>query len=126
MIPTIIISCITFLLVILSILLFPHIKIGKVKIGTYWIISLIGAVVLLSSSLAPIDQVWNQLTSSTAINPIKILVLFFSMTLISIILDELGLFRYLASVASKNAKGNQFTLFLVLYALTSVERTFIA
>ena len=53
-----------------------------------------------------------------------ILVLFFSMTLISIILDELGLFRYLASVASKNAKGKQITLFLMLYLLTSVLTVF--
>lgn len=124
MIPTIIIACITFLLVILSILFFPHLKIGKIKLDTYWIISLIGAIILLSCGYAPIKQVGEQLISNNAINPLKILVLFFSMTLISIILDELGLFRYLASVASKHAKGNQFTLFLILYLLTSVLTVF--
>lgn len=124
MIPTIIIACITFLLVILSILFFPHIKIGKIKLDTYWIISLIGAIILLSCGYAPIKQVGEQLISNNAINPLKILVLFFSMTLISIILDELGLFRYLAGVASKHAKGNQFTLFLILYLLTSVLTVF--
>ncbi len=124
MVPTIIISCVTFLLVILSILFFPHIKIGKIKLDTYWIISLIGAIILLCFSYAPIKKVGEQLISDAAINPLKILVLFFSMTLISIILDELGLFRYLASVASKNAKGNQFTLFLALYFLTSMLTVF--
>ena len=124
MIPTIIIACITFILVILSILFFPHLKIGKIKLDTYWIISLIGAVILLCCGYAPIKQVGEQLISNNAINPLKILVLFFSMTLISIFLDELGLFRYLASVASKNAKGNQFTLFLILYLLTSVLTVF--
>lgn len=124
MIPTIIIACSTFLLVILSILFFPHIKIGKIKLDTYWMIALLGAIILLACSYAPIKQVGEQLISSSAINPLKILVLFFSMTLISIILDELGLFRYLASVASKNAKGKQITLFLLLYLLTSVLTVF--
>ncbi len=124
MIPTIIIACTTFLLVILSILFFPHVRIGKIRLSTYWMIALFGAIILLSVGYAPIKEVWNQLTSNNSINPLKILVLFFSMTLISIILDELGLFKYLASVASKNAKGNQFVLFTVLYILISILTIF--
>ncbi len=124
MIPTIIIASITFVLVILSILLFPHIKIEKIRIDTYWIIALLGAIILLAFSFAPIKEVGNQLISNSPMNPLKILVLFFSMTMISIIIDELGLFRYLASVASRNAKGNQYVLFLVLYALTSILTIF--
>lgn len=124
MIATIIIASITFLLVILSILFFPHIQIKKVRLDTYWLIALIGAIILLISRLSPIENVWNQLTSNTPINPIKILVLFFSMTTISVILDELGLFKYLASVASKKAKHNQYVLFLLLYLLTSVLTIF--
>ena len=124
MVATIIISLITFLLVILSILFFPHIIIGKIKLDTYWLISLLGAIILLAFSFAPIKEVGEQLISNTAINPIKILILFFSMTLISIILDELGLFRHLASLASKNAKGNQFVLFLTIYFLTSILTVF--
>lgn len=124
MIATIIIASITFLLVILSILFFPHIQIKKVRLDTYWLIALFGAIILLISRLSPIENVWNQLTSNTPINPIKILVLFFSMTTISVILDELGLFKYLASVASKKAKHNQYVLFLLLYLLTSVLTVF--
>ena len=124
MIPTIIISVSTFILVILSILLFPHIKIKNLRIDTYWIVALLGAIILLAFSFAPIKEVGEQLVSNTAINPIKILVLFFSMTMISIILDELGLFKYLASVASKRAKSNQFILFILLYFLTSILTVF--
>ncbi len=124
MIATIIIASITFLLVILSILFFPHIQIKKVRLDTYWLIALLGAIILLISRLSPIENVWNQLTSNTPINPIKILVLFFSMTTISVILDELGLFKYLASVASKKAKHNQYILFLLLYLLTSLLTVF--
>lgn len=124
MIATIVISSITFVSVILSILLFPHIRIGKFRLDTYWIIALAGAIALLSCSLAPAQDVWAQLTNSASINPLKILVLFFSMTAISIILDELGLFRYLASVASSKAKEKQLVLFLMFYLLTSILTVF--
>lgn len=124
MVATLIIACVTFALLILSILFFPHIQTKHIKLDTYWMVALLGAIVLLAASLAPIGEVWNQLTSDAAINPIKILVLFFSMTIISVILDELGLFRYLASVASKHAQGNQHLLFIALYALTSVLTVF--
>ena len=124
MIPTIIISVVTFILIILSILIFPHIKIGRFRLDTYWIIALVGAIVLLAFSFAPIKEVGKQLTNNSSINPIKILVLFFSMTLISVFLDELGLFKFLASVASSKAKESQTLLFFVLYALTSLLTVF--
>ena len=103
MIPTIIISVITFISITASILFFPTIKIGKVKIGTYWIIAVIGASLLLAFSFAPIKDVWEQMTNSTTVNPIKILVLFFSMTVLSIFLDEVGLFKFLANIAAKSS-----------------------
>ena len=124
MIPTIIISVITFLGVTASILFFPTIKIGKVHIGTYWLIALAGAIILLATSLAPIKEVFNELTSNTSVNPLKIIVLFFSMTILSIFLDEVGLFRYLANLAARKAKNNQYTLFIILYALTATLTIF--
>ena len=124
MIATIIISSITFVSIALSLFLFPKIRIGKIALSTYWIIALVGASILLIFSLAPIKEVFDQLTANTKINPIKILVLFFSMTLISIFLDEFGLFQYLANLAVKNAKGNQCVLFFSLYALTAALTIF--
>ena len=124
MIPTIIISVITFISITASILFFPTIKIGKVKIGTYWIIAVIGASLLLAFSFAPIKDVWEQMTNSTTVNPIKILVLFFSMTVLSIFLDEVGLFKFLANIAAKRAKNNQYTLFTILYFLTAALTIF--
>lgn len=124
MIATVIISSATFLTLIASVLFFPHIRIKNIQIDTYWIVALLGAIILLSSSLAPINEVWAQLTSNASINPIKIIVLFFSMTVISVVLDELGLFRYLASLASKHAQGSQRLLFIVLYCLASLLTVF--
>ena len=124
MIPTIVISCLTFLLVTLSILFFPKIRIGKVSLSTYWIIAFIGAVLLLSFGFAPIGKVWEGLVGNTAINPLKIIVLFFSMTILSIFLDEVGLFRFLAAIAAKKAKNNQFVLFTIFYLLTATLTIF--
>ena len=124
MVATIIISLVTFLLVTLSILFFPKITIGRLRLSTYWIIAVVGAILLLSFQLAPITEVWSQLTSNAAVNPIKIILLFFSMTILSIFLDEAGLFRYLASVAANKAKNNQFVLFVIFYLLTATLTIF--
>ena len=124
MIPTIIISAITFILIAVSLLFLPKIKIGKICIHTYWIIALLGATLILACQLAPIKEVFNQLTDNSKINPIKILVLFFSMTLISILLDEFELFHYLANLAVKNAKGNQYAILFSLYALVAALTIF--
>ena len=86
MLPTLIISIITFILITVSIILFPNIKVKKVSIQTYWIIALIGAIILLAFSFAPIDKVFSQLTNNSSVNPLKIIVLFFSMTFLSIFL----------------------------------------
>ena len=61
MVATIVISAITFLLVTISIVAFPFIKIKGIKISTYWLIALIGALILLSSSLAPINEVYKEM-----------------------------------------------------------------
>ena len=124
MIATIIISCITFIAVTLSILFFPKIRIGKFHISTYWVIALVGAITLLACQLAPINEVFTQLTSNTSINPLKIIVLFFSMTILSIFLDEVGLFKFLAKFAAKHAKNNQYALFTIFYFLTATLTIF--
>ena len=124
MIATIIICGITFLGITLSILFFPHIKIKGIKIDTYWLIALLGAVILVASLLCPIKEITASWTSKIAVNPIKILILFFSMTVLSIYLDELGLFKYLASVAVNKAKGHQYVLFFVLYFLVATLTIF--
>ena len=123
MLATIAISSITFITIVISLFLFPRIHIGKISIHTYWIIALVGALLLICSTLVPLKEVFKELTADTAINPLKILVLFFSMTFISILLDEFGLFRFLASVAAKRAK-NQYVLFFSFYFLVAALTIF--
>lgn len=109
---------------ILSILFFPKLKIGKITLDTYWLITLIGAIFALIFGGAEIEKVGKALIADTAINPLKILVLFLSMTILSIYLDELGFFRFLASIALKRARTGQRKLFLYLYITVSVLTVF--
>ena len=119
-----IVSCITGVAVFLAVLIKPYFNVGKFKIGTYWLISLLGAVVLLISGSVPLNYLWQNLTAKTSVNPLKILVLFFGMTAISVFLDEAGFFRYLANAVLKRTGGRQIKLFVTLYIVVSVLTVF--
>ena len=124
MITTIIITGITCLALILAILFFPKIKIFKFTFSTYILIALLGALLLLLLGLAPIKEVSEKIIKTDTINPLKILILFFSMTIISIYLDEVGFFKYLAYKSVRLAKKNQISLFLLIYLLASILTIF--
>lgn len=120
MIPSIIISLITCICLILSVLFIPKIK----NISTYVIVCLIGAIFIVIFKGISIKEIGMSLLNDSSINPIKILVLFFSMTTLSIFLDEAGLFKYLAYKAASKSKSNQLLLFIILYSLVSVLTVF--
>ncbi len=109
---------------ILSVLFFPKLRLGKIRIDTYWLITLSGAVFALIFGGADMVEVGKALIADTAINPLKILVLFLSMTILSVYLDELGFFRFLANVALKRARSGQMKLFLYLYVTVSILTVF--
>jgi arsenical pump membrane protein len=108
----------------ICIIFFPKAKIGKFSISTFWMPPLAGAIILLAARLIDAKGLWEAMTASATINPIYILVLFFSMTLISIVLDEAGFFRYLAEKTASSTKINQKTLFVAFYLLISVLTVF--
>lgn len=124
MLTSVIICAVCVLLMIASILFFPKLRIKKLNISTYWVVALVGAVVLLAVKNEHVAAVGQAMTAHTAINPLKILVLFISMTVLSIFLDELGFFRFLASCILKRAKTGQTKLFIYLYITVSVLTMF--
>ena len=123
MIFTVSVAAITVAAMIISVLFFPKIKIGKKFIDSYWIITLIGAVILVIFK-GDVNKIINALTADTSVNPIKILVIFISMTILSIFLDELGVFRFLAEASLKKAGKSQIKLFITLYLTVSVLTVF--
>ena len=114
----------TIILIILSILLFPIIRIGKIKISSYWVIALIAAIILILTKSVSMDSIVNSFTSNSAVNPVKILVLFISMTILSIFLDEIGFFKFIAIKSTKLLNGSQIKLFLGFYFLISILTIF--
>lgn len=118
------VCAVTALLVLLCVLFKPDIKIGKVKFATYWVVSLAGAIILLVGGCIPVSELLKGLTADSSVNPIKILILFFSMTSLSVFLDVLGFFRYLANVVLSKANGSQKVLFTLLYVTVSVLTIF--
>ncbi len=102
----------------------PNIEFCGKSIGIYWIVAVLGATVLIASRLISLKEVLEGLTADSSINPIKILILFLSMTTMSIFLDEVGFFRYLANAVLRKANSSQKILFLFIYLLVSVLTIF--
>ena len=124
MLFAIIIAAVTCLTMIAAVLFFPTVKIKRLSLASYWIVTLIGASVLLFSQVVDVKAIGAAIVADNAINPLKILVLFISMTILSIFLDELGFFRFLASCALRRAGSSQARLFIMLYATVSVLTVF--
>lgn len=124
MIVTIVIAILTCVCLILSVLFFPKVKLLNKQLSTYWVICLLGAAMVIICGGISLKEVFTGLTNDSSINPLKILVLFISMTFLSVFLDEMGFFKYLATIATKKAKSSQFSLFLILYCLVAVLTIF--
>ena len=116
-----IVTCST---MIASVLFFPKVRLGKLAVDTYWIVVLSGAVVMLAARRVDLGFLWSKMTESTSVNPLKILTLFISMTVLSIFLDEVGFFRYLANRALSLASHSQTKLFAILYVTVSLLTVF--
>lgn len=96
---------------------------GK-KIKLYWALPLLVAIVLLILNIIPFDIFVSGLFSDSGMNPIKILILFLSMTGISIFLDEMGLFSFLAYKVVQKNKSSQIKIYFSLCALIAVLTMF--
>ncbi len=105
------------------ILKYPKLKIKSFQMDTFFICPLIGAIIILFIN-NNFSVFWNSITSNTSLNPLKILILFISISFISITLDESGFFKYISSLFVSKYKSSQFKLFTVLYILISILTVF--
>ena len=124
MIETIIICALSCIGLITLVLVKPSVEIRGYKISIFWLPAFAGGALLLAFGLLTPSELWQGLTASGEMNPIKILTLFLSLTFLSVYLDELGFFRRLAFSMLRRARGSQMKLFLSLYALVSVLTIF--
>ena len=120
MISFYVLSALTILAMTLSFFLFPTFNIKGKRIDTYWLITTIGAILILLFNISIAGNILNLFIQNNSTNPFKIIVLFLSLTFISKFLDAVGLFNFLASRASRIGKGNQFIIFTAFYFLISL------
>ncbi len=124
MLTTLVISGLTIVEILITLILKPTLTIRGKSINLYWVIALSGALALFLTGAIPVAEAWEGLTRDTEVNPLKLLVIFFGMTVLSVFLDEMNLFEYLASFAVRHAKSTQSSLFLILYVVISLLTAF--
>lgn len=120
MVMTIAVSVLTIVEILIFLVLKPSLTVRGKSISFYWIIALGGAISLLALGCIDFETALEGLTRDTSVNPLKLLVIFFGMTFLSVFLDEMNLFEYLASFAVRHAKSTQKSLFLMLYLMVSL------
>ena len=121
---TLLISFIVIAVFIASILFLPSVIIRKHNIKVYSLIPIIGAIALIMSERVDFHYVVRAFSENTSVNPLKILVLFLSMTTFSLILEQTGFFAYVSTKVLERAGHNQFVVFISLYAVISVLTVF--
>lgn len=119
-----IISAITIVLMVFSVFRIPVVRFGRFQLGGYCFFAILGALTLVICGAASAEGVFSGIFNDSEVNPIKILILFLTMTAFSVFLDELGFFRSLASIALRRAGTSQKILFFILYFTVSLLTVF--
>ena len=120
MVLSVVIGAITCAALTAAVYFFPQKKIGRSSVSYYALVPLVGAIAAIVAGAVSAGRVAEYFTSAAKDNPVKIIVLFISMSLISVYLDETGFFEYAAHLAVKRTGGSQTKIFLSLYAVASV------
>lgn len=123
MIATVAIAVITIILFLVSVIFFPCVG-KREKIKIYPLIPLAGGALTVAFGGLSMQRIWAAFTENTSVNPIKILVLFLSMTVYSLILDRTGFFAYISGAVLKKAGDSQMRIFISVYAVISVLTVF--
>ena len=123
MVLSLITFIVTIILMITMIIFKPNITYKKLSFQTFWVVTFLGALVVIITSQIDLSSLWSNLTTGK-MNPIKILILFISLSMISICLDELNFFNYLSTKALEKSKGNQYKIFFTIYFLVAILTIF--
>ena len=119
-----ILSIVAMVGMILLIIFYPTLKIGKFHFSTFYFPLLLVALIFLIFPVFDKSELQKALFTNNPINPLKILILFLSVSVLSIGLDKSGFFSFLASWSIKKVRQSQHALFLFLYLFISVTTVF--
>lgn len=121
---SLILAIVTIICLVLFILIRPSIQIGKIKLQSFWLVTLIGAISIILFTPISLGTLQQMVTENKGMNPLEILTLFISMSILSIALDEVGFFQMCAYMATKKTKKSQFTLFVSISIVVSILTIF--
>ena len=124
LVASIIIAVLAIIIMFVCILRFPKLRIGKFSIDTFWIPTFVGALLLIIIIKDVGKTFIDSITTNNSLNPLKILVLFISVSFLSVTLDDSGFFSFIASLFVSKYHNSQIKLFLVLYVLISILTIF--
>ncbi len=123
MIRTIIITIITLVSLITFIIFKPFITLNfkkkKITLQSYSAIATIGALIMLIFGCVTKDSLKELINFKSQMNPFKILILFISISLLSIVLEKAGFFELCVSKTTQKVKHSQIKLFIFLYSLVA-------
>lgn len=124
MISVLIVAILTILIFIFSILFFPQIPLRGRQFKIYPFIPLVGGLAMLAVGGVHWSGIFRAFTENSSVNPIRIFILFFSMTVFSLLLDQTGFFEHISGVILQKAGHSQHRIFLSLYAIISLLTVF--
>lgn len=90
----------------------------------YWIVCLIGAIVCVICGFIKSDSLKNVFVSSGGMNPLQILIIFISCSSLSVLLDKIGFFSYIAQLALNKSKSSQTKMFFTFNIIIAILTIF--
>lgn len=101
-----------------------QIRINKVHIDCYWLVCLLGALICICCGFITTSSLKNVFVGGGDMNPLQILIVFLSASSLSILLDKIGFFDYIAGITLNKYKSNQTKIFFMLNIITAILTIF--
>lgn len=124
MTASLIVICLTLIVMQLCVIFDWKIKTKHFSFDCYWIVCLIGTILCICCGFITKSSLKNVFVSNDGMNPMQILIIFISASSISVLLDKIGFFSYVAKVALIKAKSSQTKLFFVFNIVIAILTIF--
>lgn len=99
-------------------------KIKNTYIDCYWLVCLLGAIICIVCGFITSSSLKNVFVGSGDMNPLQILIVFLSASSLSILLDKIGFFSYIAGVTLNKSKSSQTKIFFMFNIIIAILTIF--
>lgn len=124
MVLPLIIIAITLIVMQICVIFNWRIKIKNTHIDCYWLVCLLGALICVFCKFISTESLKNVFVGSGDMNPLQILIVFISASSLSILLDKIGFFNYIAGVTLNKSKSSQKKIFFTFNIIIAILTIF--